>query len=479
MRAYVKILNFPQTVVGWLIEINAYKRNNLFMKIVIIGGVAAGAKTAAKTKRTLPDSEVHIFTKDNYVSYSACGMPYYIAGDFKDWQQLIIRSVEEFEKSGIHIHTRKLVTKILPADKKIMVKNLDTEDWQFVEYDKLVIATGAEPYMPEFSNVKSKRIYTLRTLDDGIAVKEGMKDAKHITIIGGGYIAIELVEAFVKNKKSVTLLERSPFVLSMLDEDISTLVQDYILANSDGLVRIINNDTVSEIVGEDPTLDVITQKGYGFETDMVVVASGVKPVVDIAVDAGIALGKTGAIKVNSRMETNLPDIYACGDCAEKINMVSGTPVWVPLGSTANKEGRVTAINVSGGVEDFEGILGSSVLRYRDLNISRTGLTEKEALKLGYDEISVIITKRDKAGYMPEVKNITLKLVADKRSHKILGAQAIGCGDADKRVNTVSIGLLQGITVEELIDADLTYAPPFSTSIDILISAAQILKSKLY
>ena len=442
------------------------------MKIIIIGGVAAGAKTAAKTKRLLPESEVHIYTKDNFVSYSACGMPYYIAGDFRDWEQLIVRSKDEFEKSGIHIHTQKLVTKILPADKKIMVKNLLSEDWQFVEYDKLVIATGAEPFIPDFE------IYTLRTLDDGIAIKEGLKEAKHITIIGGGYIAVELVEAFVKNKKQVTLVERSSFVLSMLDEDISTLVQDYVLSNSDNLVKIINNDTVSEIVGDEPVLDVITSKGYGFETDMVVVASGVKPVVNLAVDAGIKLGITGAIKVNSRMETSVKDIYACGDCVEKINMISNTPVWIPLGSTANKEGRVCAINVSGGVEDFEGVLGSAVLRYKELNISRTGLTEKEALKLGYDVVSVLITKRDKAGYMPEVKNVTLKLVADKRSHKLLGAQAIGCGDADKRVNTVSVGLLQGITVEELIDADLTYAPPFSTSIDILISAAQILKSKI-
>ena len=448
------------------------------MKIIIIGGVAAGAKTAAKTKRLLPESEVHIYTKDNFVSYSACGMPYYIAGDFQDWEQLIVRSTEEFEKSGVHIHTKKLVTKILPADKKIMVKNLLTEDWQFVEYDKLVIATGAEPFIPDFDNTKAKKIYTLRTLDDGIAIKDGMKEVKHITIIGGGYIAVELVEAFVKNKKQVTLVERSPFVLSMLDEDISTLVQDYILSNSDNLVKIINNDTVSEIVGDEPVLDVITSKGYGFETDMVVVASGVKPVVNLAVDAGIKLGTTGAIKVNSRMETSVKDIYACGDCVEKINMISNTPVWIPLGSTANKEGRVCAINVSGGVEDFEGVLGSAVLRYKELNISRTGLTEKEALKLGYDVVSVLITKRDKAGYMPEVKNITLKLVADKRSHKLLGAQAIGCGDADKRVNTVSVGLLQGITIEELIDADLTYAPPFSTSIDILISAAQILKSKM-
>ncbi len=448
------------------------------MKIIIIGGVAAGAKTAAKTKRMLPDAEVHIYTKDNYVSYSACGMPYYIAGDFKDWEQLIVRSVREFEKSGIQIHTRMLVTKILPDEKNIMVKNLDTEDVRFIQYDKLVIATGAEAFKPDFANINSEKIHYLRTLDDGISLKKGMLEAKHITIVGGGYIAVELIEGFVKNKKQVTLIERSPFVLSMLDEDISALVQNYILENSDGLVKIINNDTVNKIADTEQYLDILTDKGYQFQTDMIVIASGVKPAVNLAVDAGILLGKTGAIKVNSRMETSIKDIYACGDCVEKIHMVSNTPVWVPLGSTANKEGRVCAINVSGGVEDFEGIMGSAVLRYRDLNISRTGLTEKEALKLGYDTVAVIITKRDKAGYMPEVKNITLKLVADKRSHRILGAQAIGCGDADKRINTVSVGLLRGITVEELIDVDLTYSPPFSTSIDILISAAQILKSKI-
>ena len=449
------------------------------MKIIIIGGVAAGAKTAAKTKRSLPDSEIHIYTKDNYVSYSACGMPYYIAGDFQDWKQLIVRSRSEFEKNGINIHTRKKVTKIIPSEKKILIEDIDTKETEYQEYDKLVISTGAEPIIPEYaSGLKTNKIYPLRTLDDGIRLKQGMMNSKHITIIGGGYIAIELVEGFVKNNKKITLIERSQFVLSMLDEDISALVQDYMAEHSDNLLKIINNDTVKTIDEDDKALKITTEKGEVFSTDMVVVALGVKPVVDIASEAGIELGKTGAIKVNSRMETNIKDIYACGDCVEKINMISNNPVWVPLGSTANKEGRVCAINISGGVEDFEGVMGSAVLRFKDLNISRTGLTEKDAIKLGYDTASVIITKRDKAGYMPEVKNITLKLIADKRSHRLLGAQAIGCGDADKRVNTVSIGLLRGITVEELIDVDLTYSPPFSTSIDILISAAQILKTKI-
>lgn len=448
------------------------------MKIVIIGGVAAGAKAAAKSKRLLPDSQVDIYTQDTHVSYSACGLPYYIEGNFEDWHKLIVRSAEEFEKSGIHIHTLNRVTKILPVDKKIMVKNLRTNETSFVEYDKLVIATGSAPDMQDFPDIKLKNIFTLRTLEDGVAIRETMKRVQNITVIGGGYINIELLEAFVKNDKNVTLIEKAPYILSVFDEDISSLIQSYILENSKGLAKIITDDIVSEFLGEEEVNGILTMKGSGFETEMVVISAGVRPVVDIASDAGVQLGITGAIKVNSRMETNIEDIYACGDCVEKINIISNTPVWVPLGSTANKEGRVAAVNLCGGTEDFEGILGSAVTRYMDLNISMSGLSEKMAQKLGYDTVSVVITKKDKAGYMPEVENITLKLVADRRSHRILGAQAIGCGDADKKVNTISMGLSKRITVENLQDLDLTYAPPFSTSVDILHSAGRMLKSKL-
>ena len=448
------------------------------MRVIIIGGVAAGAKAAAKAKRMLPNAEVHIYTQDSHVSYSSCGLPYYIAHDFEDWHKLIVRTKEEFEKSGIEIHLFSKVTKILPTDKKILVKNLQANTCEFIEYDKLIIATGASPFIPEIKNSNLHNIFKVRTLEDGINIREAMDKFQNITIVGGGYIAIELIESFVKNKKNVTIIENSTFIMPVLDEDISSIVQTFVLENSDGLVKIINDDRVTEFVGEENVRGVLTAKGCGFETDMVIIASGVKPNIDIATEAGIEIGQTGAIKVNSRMQTNIPDIYACGDCAEKINMISNTPTWLPLGSTANKEGRVAAINACGGVEDFEGVLGSSVLRYHALNISMTGLTEKVAQKLYYDTVSVIITKRDKAGYMPEVQNVTLKLTADRRTHKILGAQAIGCGDADKRVNTVSVGLLSGMRVEDLLDVDLTYAPPFSTSIDILISAARILKSKL-
>ena len=448
------------------------------MKIVIIGGVAAGAKAAAKSKRLLPDAEIDIYTQENYVSYSACGMPYFIEGSFEDWKKLIVRSIEEFEKSGINIHTRNRVTKILPADKNIIVNDLDNDEFHFVNYDKLVIATGSVPNFSNFPNTNFKNIYTLKKLEDAIAIKEKLQQVSHITIIGGGYISIELVEAFVKNGKRVDIIEKAPFIMPNFDEEISSIIQKYILENSNNQVKIHTEDVVNEFLGEDEVRGISTEHGSGFETDMVVIAAGIKPVVDIAQEAGIDLGVTGAIKVNSRMETNLPDIYACGDCAEKVHIVSNSPVWVPLGSTANKEGRVAAINLCGGSEDFEGVLGSAVTRYFDLNISMTGLSEKTAQKLGFDTVSVVITKKDKAGYMPEVENITIKLIADRRTHRILGIQGIGCGDADKKVNNISTGLIRNITIEDLMDVDFTYAPPFSTSEDILLSAARMLKSKL-
>ena len=448
------------------------------MKIVIIGGVAAGAKAAAKSKRMLPDSDIHIYTKDTHVSYSACGLPYYIEGNFEDWQKLIVRSKEEFEKSGIHVHTLNQVTKILSIDKKIMVKNLETGELSFVNYDKLVIATGSIPYLPELPKDNLKNIFTLKTLHDGIAIKSVMQKVNNITVIGGGYIGIELIEAFVKNGKNVTLIERSPFILSVFDEDISSLIQNYILENSNNQVKIITDDVISEFIGEEKVSGVLTSKGSGFETEMVVLAAGVRPVVEIAKDAGIDLGITGAIKVNSRMETNIPDIYACGDCAEKTFLIDGSKVWIPLGSTANKEGRAAAVNLAGGDEDFEGVLGSAVVRCLSLTMSMTGYTEKKASQAGFQPVSVSVTKYDRVGYMPDVNNITLKLIADKTTGLLLGGQAIGAGDADKRINALTGALIGRLTVEEFTKNDLTYAPPFSPTIDPLLNAAQLLLEKI-
>ena len=448
------------------------------MKIVIIGGVAAGAKAAAKARRLLPDAKIDIYTEDTHVSYSSCGLPYYVQGNFNDYKKLIVRTPEEFAQQNVDVHLLNRVIKIIPKIQKILVKDL-TNDVEFpVAYDKLVIATGAKPYIPDIKNVNMPNVYKVRTLEDGIAIKEAMQNARHVTIVGGGYIGIEMLESFVKNNIQTTLIEASSHVLSMLDSDIAELIIEYIKEESNDYAKLLTNDTVVSFEGKDKVEEVITANGEHFATDMVIMCAGIRPTVDIAVEAGINLGKTGAIKVNSRMETNIENIYACGDCIEETNVVTHRQVWLPLGTNANKEGRCAAVNLAGYTEDFEGVLGSTVTRYLNLTISTTGLTHKVAEEEGFDPVSIVVTKRDKAGYMPEVRNVTIKLTADKRTHKLLGGQAIGCGDADKRINTLSVGLLNGITVEEFLGADITYAPPFSTTIDPLLSATRLLIDKL-
>ena len=447
-------------------------------KIVIIGGTAAGAKAAAKTKRLMPDAEVNVYTSDTHVSYSSCGLPFFIEGNFNDSDMLLVRSPEEFEADGIHIHLLNKVQKILPEQKQIIVLDMKNNIETTVDYDTLVIATGASPIIPPIKNVNLKNVFTLRTIEDGINIKAKALQSKHATIVGGGYIGVEVLEAFVKQGLNVTMVEFAPRIMSIFDDDISDLIKEHILKKDSECIGIITSDAVVELLGDNEATGVKTKSGLEFDTDLVVIATGVKPNVQLAADAGIELGETGAIKVNKHMQTNIEDIYACGDCAEKIHIVSHTPVWVPLGSTAGKEGRCAAINLSGGEDNFEGILASAVTRYFGFTMSMTGLTEKQAAKLGYEPVSVMVTKLDRVGYMPEAKNITVKLIADKKSRKILGAQAIGCGDADKRVNTVATGLLSGITADDFFDGDITYAPPYSPTIDPLLTAAQKLIEKL-
>lgn len=449
-------------------------------KIVIIGGVAAGTKTAAKARRLRPDAEINIYTDDTHISYSECGLPFFIEGNFDDVNMLLSRTPEEFEESNIHIHLLHRCTKVLPDKKQVIILDRNTNQEMTVDYDKLMLATGARPAIPPIKNVDLKNVFTLRTLEDGINIKAKVKQSKKAVIIGGGYIGIELLEAFVKQGLKVTMIEFYPHIMSIFDDEISQLIKGHILELHGDKVQIINSDSVVEILGEGEATGVKTKNGLEFDADLVIVATGVKPNVELAVDAGIEIGETGAIKVNSKMETSIKDIYAAGDSAEKTHMVSCTPVWVPLGSTANKEARVAAINMCDAeeTETFGGILGSAVTRYFGFTMSISGLSEKQALKLGYEPVSVMITKEDKVGYMPKAKNITIKLIADKKTRKLLGAQGIGCGDADKRVNTVASGLVCHMDVDDFISTDLTYAPPYSPSIDPLLTAAEKLIEKL-
>lgn len=449
------------------------------MKIVILGGVAAGAKAAAKSRRLLPDAEIDLYTDDTHISYSSCGLPYYIEGNFEDYRLLLVVSPEDFEKKNVHVHLKNRAVKIIPESKQVLIQDLTAQRAFLVEYDKLIIAVGARPVIPKIKNVNLPNVFTLRKIEDGILIKEMVLKSNKATIIGGGYIGIELLEALVKQNLKVTLIEYSPFVMTTFDEDMSKLIQDQLNSINNGRFEIMTSEIVTEFSGDvSGVKSVKTGTGKEFETDFVVICTGATPNVEIAKDAGIDLGVTGAIKVNAKMETSIKDIYACGDCVEEHLVVSDTKIWLPLGSNANKEGRTAAINACGGDDKFYGVLGSSVTRCLDLTMSMTGLTEKKAQALGYKPVSVTVTKNDKVGYMPNVNNITLKLIADSETGKLLGAQAVGAGDADKRINALAAALLAGMTVDEFYKNDLTYAPPFSPTIDPLLNAAQILMGKI-
>lgn len=450
------------------------------MKIIIIGGVAAGAKAAAKSRRLLDkDSSVKLFTDDTNVSYSSCGIPYYVEGNFENYQTLLVRSPEEFEASGVNVYLRHKVLKILTESKQILVYNSQAKRAFLEDYDKLIIATGASPILPNIKNIWYKNIFTVRKIEDAINIKNKLKTSKRALIIGGGYIGLEMLEALVKNNIFTTLVDKNERIMSHFDSDISDVILEQLNLISEGKFKIITNASVIEFKGDaDGITGAITDTCEEIDCDIAIICSGVTPNSQLAADCGITIGETGAISVDRHMETSVKDIYACGDCAEKNFIITNTPVWFPLGSTANKEGRCAAINACGGHDEFLGVLGSAVTRCLKLSISMTGLTEQMAKSLNIDVVTSTVTKYDKVGYMPDAKNITIKVVADAKTGQLLGAQAIGAGDTDKRINTLTTAILAKLTASEFSKNDLTYAPPFSTTIDPLLNAAEIISDKI-
>lgn len=456
-------------------------KDDTLKKIVIIGGVAAGPKITAKLLRSNCNCQIDLYTDEDMISYSACGLPYFIEGLIEDPQRLIVRTPQQFEEKGANIHLNKRCTKILPEEHKIIVLDTKTGIEQEVEYDRLAITTGARPIVPAIENVNLKNIFTVRTVQDGINIRNKIREpeTKKAIVVGGGYIGIEMLEAFYKNGLEVTMIERDEHILSLFDPEISDMIANDIIEMSDGKVNIITKEAVVSFQGDEKVEKVITSEGREIETDVVVLAVGVTPNTEIAFEAGVELGVSNAIRVNNRMQTNVKDIYAAGDCIENFHLVSKNYCWIPLGSSANKEGRCAAINIAGQYDAFPGILGSAVTRYNGLTFSMTGLTETDAKKYGFETICSTMTKKDRAGYMPGAENITIKLVVDKRSKKILGAQAIGGGDADKRINTVASAIMADQTLDSFLHTDMTYSPPFSTAVDPLLSAALVINNQIY
>ncbi|MBE7712510.1 MAG: pyridine nucleotide-disulfide oxidoreductase [Cyanobacteria bacterium SIG26] len=448
------------------------------MNIVIIGGVAAGAKAAAKIKRLLPDSNVSIYTDDTHVSYSSCGLPYYIEGNFEDYKALLVRSVEEFKASGIDVFLETKIDKILPKQRQVLACGKD-KAW-LIDYDRLIIATGARPFIPNIKGVNDfDNIYTLRKIEDGINIRNKMLNSKKVVIIGSGFIGLELLEAFVKNGLEVVVLEKGNHIISSFDADMSLLIRERLESIPDRNFLIQTGEIVSEVTGTNGLADTVkTLSGKEFKTDFVVICAGIIPNSELAKNAGLEIGESGAIKVNKLMQTSEPNIYACGDCCEEPHIISGHSVWVPLGSTANKEGRCAALNAAGVYTIFEGVLGSAVSRCLNTTMSMTGLTEKEAIEFGFTPVSATVSKYDKVAYMPDVGEITLKVVADKATGLLLGGQAIGSLGADKRINTLASALLGHLTVHQFKNNDLTYSPPYSPTIDPLLDAMNILCGKI-
>ena len=281
------------------------------MKIVIIGGVAAGAKAAAKARRLLPDAEINIYTEDTHVSYSACGIPYYIEGNFEDYRMLLVRSPEDFAKDNIFVHLEYKVTRIITFTKQVLVESKKEGNAFLVDYDKLIIATGARPFVPKIKNVELNNVFTIRTIEDAIAIRKKLEISSNAVVIGGGYIGIEMLEAFVRQGVYTTLIERSPYIMSLFDSEMSELIKTQLLSISDRKFDILTSETVTEFSGDNNGVNMVkTDKGHTIDTDMVCLCAGVIPNVELAVDANIALGSTGAIKVNKKMETNIPDIYS-------------------------------------------------------------------------------------------------------------------------------------------------------------------------
>ena len=306
-----------------------------------------------------------------------------------------------------------------------------------------------------------------------------MKRSKSVTIIGFGFIGIELLEAFVKNGLKVNVIDKNMHVMGMFDDDISQDIQNYILKRDRENVRFYNYQSATRFEGHNGVAKkVITTNGEEIESDFFVISAGIVPNSEIAIDAGLKVGVDKSIWVNSHLKTSYPGIYAVGDCCQKLHIVTRRYCWLPLGSTANKEGRCAAINIANDNCDFEGVLGAAVSRYFDFTVAMTGITEREARDLGYDVITTKVTKEDRAGYMPNAAAITLKLIVDANSREIIGVQGIGTGDAEKRVATASLAIMNAIKVDEFMSLDLPYAPPFSTAIDPLLNAVQIVKDKL-
>lgn len=444
------------------------------MRVVIIGAVAAGMSAAAKLKRSKPEYDVVVYEKTDVVSFGACGLPYFVGGFFDDPKNMIARAPEKFRESGIDLNIFNEVISVDTENKKLKVKNVNTGETFIDSYDKLMIATGASSIIPPIKNVKLENVSTLKSLDDGVKVKELMNkdEINKVAIIGAGFIGLEAVEAAKKLGKEVVVFQLEDRILpQVFDKEITDILESEIRKHE---VYLRLEEIVSELVGETKVEKVVTNKGE-YEADLVIIATGVRPNTAFLKDTGMDMLPNGAIIIDEFGRTSIEDIYAAGDCATIQNIVTGQDSYVPLATGANKLGRIVGENLAGANNSFQGSLGSSCIKIMDMEAAATGLTETQASKLGIEVKAKFISDFNQTNYYPGRDKMYVKLIYDASTKVILGGQVAGFKDAVQRCNVIAACIFGKLTTNQLGMLDLCYAPPFARTWDILNVAGNVSK----
>lgn len=443
------------------------------MKVVIIGGVAGGATAAARIRRLDEQAEILVFERSGFVSYANCGLPYYIGGRIEDEQDLTLQTPESFrQRFNVRIHVRHEVTAIHPDRKTVTVKDL-TSGTVFTEtYDKLLLSPGAVPIKPAFAGVESDRIFTLRTVEDTLKIKAYLttRRPQSAVVVGGGFIGIEVAENLRACGVGVTLVEAAGQLMAPFDRDMAAFLHAGLRKNGIGLLL---GRMVEGFADTDGGIDVRLKDAGTLHADMAVLAIGVVPETGLAKAAGLELGIKGSIAVNDRMETSVPDIYAVGDAVQIRNFVTGADTLISLAGPANKQGRIAADNICGGDSRYTGGQGSSIIKVFDMTAAVTGINEKTAASLGIETDKVILSPMSHAGYYPGGRLMTMKVLFEKGSYRLLGAQIVGFDGVDKRIDVLATAIRAGMKAYELVDLDLAYAPPYSSAKDPVNMAGYI------
>ena len=442
-------------------------------KLVIVGGVAGGASAAAKARRCSEDVEIIMYEKDRDISYANCGLPYYLSGVIKKREDLLITSPALFRRRfRVEARTRREVTRIKREQKTVVIRHLETGSLEEETYDRLVLAPGSRAVVPKVPGVDLPPVFTLKTLDDTDRIFRFLEanNPRRAVVVGGGLIGVEALENLVLRGLETTVVEFAPQMLTFLDWEMAEIVRRHVEAKG---VRLHLSEGLKAVEEHDGAFVVKTDHDRTIPADLVLMAVGIRPSVELAREAGLVIGASGGIRVNEYMQTSDPDIFAAGDCVETINLVTGKPTLTPMGSAANKQGRAAGANALGRSLAVKGFLGTVIVKVFDLTVAKTGLSEREAVDEGFSPLVTYVHPGHHAGYFPGAKTLNIKTVADEKSERLLGAQVIGEAGVDKRIDVFATALYNRMTQEDLLQLDLAYAPPYSAARDPVIIAGAL------